>query len=122
MARDLLPIFEALKKILKDHESSFNRVTDEPGKFSLEREFIEAGWIVDFGAVVLKRGKVSFDLNALEYTPPEVNASISERLLEHRTKAKFFNFTALDEALFAELEILVERALETWRPEYVLWR
>jgi hypothetical protein len=122
VARDLLPVFEALRAILKHHESSFNRVTDEPGKFSLEREFIKERWVVGFGAVILKRGKVSFDLNALEYAPFEVEASISERLLEHRTKAKFFNFTALDEPLFAELKILVERALETWRPEYVLWR
>jgi hypothetical protein len=115
---DLASLFAALRAILEPYARSF-KVTNQREHYGLDDHSIR-GHVISFAAVVMKRGRVSFYLLPLIWSP-ELLKDASPKLLEHRTKAGgFFNFKAIDHERFSELTRLVRRAVQTWDPAAIV--
>lgn len=106
------PIFEALRAILEPYRGEF-RVTDRRGYYSLVDNSVR-GWSIDFAAVVMKRGAVSFYLMAQHYQRDLLKGASAGLMARCLKSGKFFNFKELDEKHIAELAGFVERAFTTW--------
>jgi len=83
---------------------------DEPGSLEMRWPVIEAktgqlGW---HGTVTIKKSYVAVHLMAL-YTQPELAADLSPALARRRQGKTCFNFSKVDEVLFAEIETLMIR-------------
>lgn len=109
---DLVPVFEALRKILKRHAARLTVAADRPGNYSLNAAYSEHyRRDIFFGAVSLKKNYVSYYLMPV-YMYPELLKGISPELKKRMQGKSCFNFKAEDKALFAELAQLTRKGLE----------
>lgn len=69
-----------------------------------------------FAGVRVAERHVAFHLMPV-YARPDLLEGVSPGLLKRLTGRTTFNFTSLDEGLFAELEVLVARAFEAYVAE-----
>ena len=111
-ARDFAAVDRRLREILEPLRSRFSVTKDGPGGMTVEIPGMEGKpWGYVAGVRPGKRN-VSFYLMSV-YASPEVMASMSPELRRRMQGKSCFNFTRIDESLFAELANLTEAGLET---------
>lgn len=86
---------------------------DEPGNLVVHTHGVDpkTGKPEWFGTVTIKKRYVAYHLIPL-YADPSLAADLSPALAKRRQGKTCFNFTAIDDALFAELAMVSRRANE----------
>ena len=113
---DLAPVFAALREMLKRFIGKDLTVqTDKPGNYHLEVPYIlHRKKPLYFAGIRTGKNYVSFHLLFLYYNPAAQEAM--SPVLKKRMQGKAcFNFTAIDEACFAELERLTAEGLKIYK-------
>jgi hypothetical protein len=115
---DLAPVFAALREILKGFIGKDLAVqTDKPGNYHLEAPFIlHRRKPLYFAGVRTGKNYVSFHLLFLYYNPAAQKV-LSPALRKRMQGKACFNFTAVDEACFAELGCLIGDGLKIYKSE-----
>ena len=115
--KDFQATFARLKKILSKYEKRLRVTLDKPGAYSLDAGYSEKfKRNVYFGGVHIKKNYVSFYLMPV-YVCPDLLKGISPALKKRMQGKSCFNFTALDEELFAELADMTKRGYERYKEE-----
>ena len=118
--RDEFPhVFEQLKKILQSHVTPLVATTDTPDNYYLNKATPVTGkQSPSFfaAAVQLRKNYVSYHLMPV-YMYPELLENISERLKKRMQGKSCFNFTTVDETLFAELAQLTAAGFRRFREQ-----
>ncbi len=108
---DFEQVHERLKGILEGYASDDLVVTkDGPGGMALEIKGLEGKPWGYVGGTRLGKSYVSYYLMPV-YESPDLAAGISPALAKRRQGKACFNFTRIDEPLFAELAGLTARAI-----------
>jgi hypothetical protein len=111
---DLAPVHERLKQILRPYGTDLVITRDGAPGMALEVPGLEGKpWGYVAGTRLGKR-YVSFYLMPV-YASPELSASLSPQLQRRRQGKACFNFTKVDEGLFAELSDLAARGIPQFR-------
>jgi hypothetical protein len=107
---DLEPVHQRLRAMLAPYETSLQVAADGPGGITLELPG-HAGnpWAYVAGTRLGKR-YVSYYLMGV-YGDPALMDGMSPELRRRMQGKSCFNFTKIDEALFAELAALTERSI-----------
>ena len=114
---DLAPVFARLRALLADDPTPLAVVTDEPEHFYANTTQTDAkGRPVFWGSVKVSKTKVLFHLMPV-YCYPELLDDASPTLKKRMQGKSCFNFTKVDEALFAELATLVIQSRGRYRSE-----
>jgi len=110
--KDFSPVFERLKAILKPYEPHMAVEADQPDNYSLNGPYSER-WkkVLFFGGVQRRKNYVSFYLMPV-YMYPDLLEGISPSLHKRMQGKSCFNFTSVDETLFAELDDLAKKGFE----------
>lgn len=112
--------FAALRQLLRPYEKELAVKTDKPGNCYLEtRSASLNGRRLFFAAVKIKKNYVSFYLTPL-YMFPDLSNRISPTLKKLMQGQSCFNFTAVDEACFDELEGLTQAGFQKLKSEALL--
>jgi hypothetical protein len=115
---DLPAVHDRLREILAPHRDSLVATKDGPGGLSFEIAGLEVEgkpWGYVAGTRVGKR-YVSYYLMPI-YGSPALRATVSPKLEKRMQGKACFNFTTIDEDLFAELAELTERGIAAYRDE-----
>ena len=114
-AADFALVFARLRKILAAHAARLVVVHDQPDHYCLNttRVHPKNQQPLMFAAVRTGKNYVSFHLMPV-YCAPALQASISPALKKRMQGKACFNFTAIDEPLFAELAGLTARGLKAF--------
>jgi hypothetical protein len=111
MPSDFNPIFTRLRAILRRHVEALSVAEDTPTRYVLEggvhpthRRLMPIAW------VQVGKAYVSFHLMPI-YGCPELSEGMSGALAARMQGKSCFNFTAMDEVLFRELERLTTRSI-----------
>jgi hypothetical protein len=108
---DFAEVFRRLRKILSGHVGDLEVVADGPSSYRVNTRHVRRdGYVLMFGAVEIKKRYVSYHLMPVYMAPPGVLA-ISQQLRGRMQGKACFNFTKIDEVLFAELSELTRRSL-----------
>ncbi len=107
MTGDFAVVFARLRRLMLEAAPGMIAAKDAPGTLELRTPEIDPrtrqpGW---FGTVTLKKSYVAYHLMPL-YVRPELADGLSPELSRRRQGKTCFNFTRVDETLFAELERL----------------
>ena len=115
-AADFAPVFARLKNIMAAHAATLVVTRDQPGDYCLSttKPHPTNGQPLCFGMVRTGKNYVSFHLMPV-YGHPPLLASISPALKKRMQGKACFNFTAIDEPLFAELADLTARGLAAFK-------
>jgi hypothetical protein len=106
MNKELMPIYEALVAILKPYEKKLKKRMYAENFYYLEtHEPVYRGKPMCYGGVRLGKQYVSYYLMCV-YAAPELSRNMSPELKKRMQGKSCFNFTKVDEALFAELKAL----------------
>ena len=113
MGQEAFPaIFDRLKAMLEPYGKRMHVSADDPIWYGVdmapEGERDPTTW---FGAVRLGKAYVSYYLMPV-YVEPALADGITPELQRRRQGKSCFNFTRVDDALFAELEALTRRGYE----------
>ncbi len=102
--------FIALRELLLRAAPSMIVARDAVGDLMLQTPDVDSktGDTTFFAAVTVKKAYVAFHLMPLYYRQ-EILADLSPQLTKRRQGKTCFNFKRPDSALFAELELLVDR-------------
>lgn len=112
---DFEDIFARLKPILAAYEPALRVKTDEANHYYLNTPFSEVyRKDIFFGAVQIKKNYVSFHLMPV-YWFPDLLDGISPELKKRLQGKSCFNFTKVDDALFAELADLTRQGAERFK-------
>jgi hypothetical protein len=113
---DLAAVHDRLREILAPYRDSLVATKDGPGGLSLEIAGLEGKpWGYVAGTRVGKR-YVSYYLMPV-YGSPALRATVSPKLEKRMQGKACFNFTTIDEDLFAELAELTERGIAAYRDQ-----
>ena len=114
--RDNFPlIFESLKKSFQPFVPPLVPVADTPDNYYLHSSKSAQYWPdAFFGAVQIKKNYVSYHLMPI-YMFPDLLDGLSERLKKRMQGKSCFNFTVVDEALFAELAQLTAASFKRFK-------
>jgi hypothetical protein len=108
--QDFQGVFARLRGILAEHADGMDVASDGPTGFRLDTRHVrQDGYVLMFGAVQIKKRYVSFHLMPLYMAPPGT-LTMSDQLRRRMQGKACFNFTRIDEGLFAELSDLTGRA------------
>ncbi len=111
---DLDAVHERLREILAPYRDSLVATKDGPGGMSLEIAGLEGKpWGYVAGTRLGKR-YVSYYLMPV-YGSPALRATVSAKLEKRMQGKACFNFTTIDEDLFAELADLTKRGIAAYR-------
>jgi hypothetical protein len=111
---DLEAVHDRLRGLLEPYRAALSVTADGPGGLTLEVPGLEGKpWGYVAGTRLGKR-YVSFYLMPV-YAEPALARSISAALAKRRQGKSCFNFTTVDEALFAELADLAARGIPGFR-------
>jgi hypothetical protein len=110
-ARDFSEVDRRLRQILEPLRSRFTVTRDGPAGLTIEIPGLEGKPWGYIAGVRPGKSYVSFYLMSV-YASPELMASMSPELRRHMQGKSCFNFTRVDEPLFAELARLTEAGLE----------
>jgi hypothetical protein len=111
---DLDAVHDRLNAILEPYRNELSATKDGPGGLSLEIPGLEGKpWGYVAGTRLGKR-YVSFYLMGV-YARPELAEGMSPELKRRMQGKSCFNFTKVDEPLFAELEAVTARAISGFR-------
>jgi hypothetical protein len=112
---DFAAVFERLKAILRPYAARMVVVKDDATWYYLDTKHIGPNEKpIGFGATRLGKAYVSFYLMSV-YANPKLLDGISPALKKRMQGKSCFNFTAVDEALFAELAALTKAGAEWFR-------
>ena len=115
--RHLQPVIGRLRRILKAHTKRMTVEYDTPVAYSVNAGYSEKfKRILYFGGVQVKKNYVSYHLMPV-YIFPDLLSNLSPALKKRMQGKSCFNFTKIDEALFAELDRLTKRCIERSRAE-----
>ena len=115
--RDLQPVFDRLKRIMKAHAQRMTVEYDTPAGYSANAGYSEKfKRVLYFGGVQVKKNYVSYYLMPV-YIFPDLLKDITPALKKRMQGKSCFNFTKIDEALFSELDELTKRSIERSRAE-----
>jgi hypothetical protein len=110
-----MSLFGALRAILERHAGKLAVSEDSPTRYCLEgglhpkhKKPMPIAW------VEVGKGYVSFHHMGV-YARPDLLKDISEKLKARMQGKSCFNFTSINEALFAELETLTVRAFDAFK-------
>jgi hypothetical protein len=113
---DLDAVHNRLRQILAPYRDSLVATKDGPGGLTLEIAGLEGKpWGYVAGTRVGKR-YVSYYLMPV-YGSPALRATVSPNLEKRMQGKACFNFTRIDEDLFAELAELTKRGIAAYRDE-----
>ena len=102
-------VFPRLRAIMAGHARDLVVVRDDPGDYYLNTRFARSdGYVWAFGAVQTKARYVSYHLMPINAAADLLG--VSEALRKRMQGKSCFNFTRVDEGLFAELDELTGRA------------
>ena len=111
---DLDAVHQRLRGLLEPYRARLTVTADGPGGMTLEVPGLEGKpWGYVAGTRLGKR-YVSFYLMPV-YADPALSASVSPALARRRQGKSCFNFTTVDEVLFAELGELAARGIPRFR-------
>ena len=114
---DLAPVFVALRKLLESYRGYLAVQTDKPGNYHLEApSILHRKKPLYFAGVRTGKNYVSFHLLFLYYNPVALKA-LSPALKKRMQGKACFNFTAIDEACFAELGRLIAEGLKRYKSQ-----
>jgi hypothetical protein len=102
---DFEAVHERLKAIIRDHADGLVITKDGPAGMALEIPGLEGKPWGYVAGTRLGKSYVSFYLMPV-YASPELAASVSPELQRRKQGKSCFNFTKVDEPLFAELDAL----------------
>lgn len=112
---DFDAVFTELRALMEPPARALVVVRDEPGDFSVNTGLSRPdGYQFAFGAVQTKARYVSYHLVPV-YTWPDLIEDLSPALRKRMQGKSCFNFTKVDESLFAELGVLTGRGAERVR-------
>ena len=107
---DLATVFAELRAIMAPYAARLDVKKDDATELYVDTRHIQKNRKpLFFGAVQRKKGFVSYHLMPV-YTKPELLAGLSPGLMARMHGKSCFNFTAVDTALFTELEALTQAA------------
>ena len=107
--------FRALKAVLERHVHSLQVLFNTPENYTLASRRLDAkGQPHHFGAVLRKKGYVSFHLMPL-YCFPDMVAGVSPELKKRMQGKSCFNFTRPDAPLLVQLDQLTRAGLMRFR-------
>jgi hypothetical protein len=109
---DFDAVFARLRSILVPYARTLAAKNDQPDYYYLETKApLYKGRPVFFAAVRKGKSYVSFHLMPV-YAYPEMRKSLSPALRKRMQGKACFNFTAVDEELFGELEQLTAQGMQ----------
>ena len=110
MPADLGPVFVRLREIMRPYGEQLVVKRDEPGDYYVNTPWSRPdGYVLMFGAVHTRARYVSYHLMPV-YGDTALLTGISAQLRARMQGKACFNFSKVDEALFAELADLTARA------------
>jgi hypothetical protein len=110
--QDFGAVFGRLREIMAEQARAMDVVADGPAGYRLNTRHVRRdGYVLMFGAVEIKKRYVSYHLMPVYMAAPGV-LPISEQLRRRMQGKACFNFTRIDEDLFAELSDLTRRSVE----------
>jgi hypothetical protein len=107
---DFETVHERLKAIIRDHADGLVITRDGPAGMALEIPGLEGKPWGYVAGTRLGKSYVSFYLMPV-YALPELADSVSPELQRRKQGKSCFNFTKVDEPLFAELDALAGRGI-----------
>ena len=108
VARD--DVFTRLRAIMAANADGLVVATDAPGDYLVNTRHTRAdGYVFMFGAVQAKARYVSYHLTPVQASA-ELDAALSPALRTRKQGKSCFNFTRVDDDLFAELDAVTARA------------
>jgi hypothetical protein len=111
---DFAPVHDRLREIVLKHRGDLIVTKDGPAGIAIEIPGLEGKpWGYVAGTRVGK-SYVSFYLMPI-YVTPDLAATISPELARRRQGKACFNFTKIDEPLFAELEAFTASSIHGFR-------
>lgn len=114
---DLAAVHERLRAILEPHRSGLSVTRDDGDGVTLETPGLEGKPWGYVAGTRLGTRYVSFHLMSV-YGQPDLLDTVSPELLRRMQGKSCFNFTRIDEPLFAELEALTVKGIAR-HPEIV---
>ena len=114
MVADFQAVHDRLRDIVMKHRGDLVVTKDGPGGVALEIPGLEGKPWGYVAGTRLGKSYVSFYLMPV-YASPELAASVSPALLRRKQGKACFNFTKVDEPLFAELDTLAGRGIPGFR-------
>lgn len=113
---DFAPVFARLRAVLAAHVPPLVVVHDRPGDYYVNTTKLHPTnkQPLCFGMVHTGKNYVSFHLMPV-YGHPRLLAGISPALMKRMQGKACFNFTAVDEKLFAELVDLTQRGFTVFQ-------
>jgi hypothetical protein len=111
---DFDAVHERLKAIVRTHADGLVITKDGPAGMALEVPGLEGKPWGYVAGTRLGKSYVSYYLMPV-YASPELAATISPELARRRQGKACYNFTKVDETLFAELESLTARGIPGFR-------
>jgi len=108
--QDFAEVFTRLRAIMAQHAGGMDVVADGPASYRLDTRHVRKdGYVLMFGAVEIKKRYVSYHLMPLYMAPTAL--PVSDQLRRRMQGKSCFNFTRVDEELFAELSELTRRSV-----------
>lgn len=112
--KDFEAVYTRLCRMLKQHEGKLAVAVDKPGTLWVKvKGATFRGKPLYFGGVRRGKNYVSYYLMPV-YASPEMKKGMSAELKKRMQGKSCFNFTAVDEKLFAELEKLTKAGLKCY--------
>lgn len=119
-AERYIAVFTALRQLLTPYERDLAVKIDKPDNYYLEtRSASLNGRRLFFAAVKLKKNYVSFYLTPL-FMYPELSDRVSPALKRMMQGQSCFNFTAVDQDRFDELDRLTQAGFQRIKSEALL--
>jgi hypothetical protein len=107
--KDFTAVFGRLRAIMAPYAEGLDVVHDVPGTYYLNTRHVRGdGYVLMFGAVQIKSRYVSYHLMPV-YAWTDLLEGMSDGLRKRMQGKSCFNFTTVDEDLFAELAELTRR-------------
>jgi hypothetical protein len=110
---DLAAVHDRLRSILAPYHESLVATKDGPGGLALEIRGLEGKPYGYVAGTRLGKRYVSYYLMPV-YASSELNASVSPELRKRMQGKSCFNFSSIDEGLFAELADLTARGIPSF--------
>lgn len=112
--KDLQPVFVALRSVMALYASNLDCKEDSDSQLYVDTHHIQSNKKpLFFGAVHVKKSYVSYHLMPI-YLTPELLVGVSESLRSRMQGKSCFNFSQVDEPLFAELGLLTEASYASY--------
>ena len=110
---EFVPVFKALKGLLKPYAPSLKTVHDKPDLYYLDTHTLGANKKpIMFAAARIGKSYVSYHFMPVY---GGMNAAMSPALTKRMQGKACFNFTAVDPKLFDELADITRKGYDQWR-------